>query len=485
MVIVRAEQDLYKTCKDSLQRRYTESTDPDAKVYPETYSKAINVLNNTKKDKRPKQSGPIQAERISKQNEELRSFMQASGTFRCFICGKLECKGGNKCPKKGINKSKWAAHIAMKKMDQMSQSFVQVQEETQSDEQVSTITQPTTASTSDGSPAWMYFQCFATQCEQLSKQVGILKATNLSTSKTMSGNMFKTHMLLDNHTSDHLVVNQAFVGKVEKVPQDIDMHTNTGMQAINRQVPLSNVGKVWFDDEMISNVLSQANWLMVLIWRLTTSRRPRMEETTLPSSISPTSKTIKFTRIGDHYAYKPPTLTAVGLVQTVEDNKKLFTNAQVKRADKAKTLMKTIMMLTIKTLKQASLLNQIQNCPVTDKDCDVAIQIYGKDIAELKGKSMRSEPTPAVDDVVATPRWLLYLHKNVHLFLDIMYVNGLPFLMSISKHLFYQSATYLKDEQANTLYEAMDDIFNKYNNVGYKIKHISADNQFQSSLEDI
>ena len=152
MVIVTAEQDLYKTCKDSLQQRYMKSTDADAKVYPEMCTKARNVLNNTKKDKRPKQAAPSQAEKMTKQNEELRSFMQATDTFQCFICGKLECKGGN-CPKKGINKSKWAAHIAMKKMDQMSQSFVQVQDESQSDDQVSTITQPTTASTSDCSLA--------------------------------------------------------------------------------------------------------------------------------------------------------------------------------------------------------------------------------------------------------------------------------------------------------------------------------------------
>ena len=147
--------------------------------------------------------------------------------------------------------------------------------------------------------------------------------------------------------------------------------------------------------------------------------------------------------------------------------------------------MKTLMMPTVKTLKRAILTNQIQNCPVTDKDCDIAIQIYGKDIASLKGKSTRSKATPAVDDVVAIPKRLLYLHKNVHLFLDIMYVNGLPFLMSISKHLYYCSAIYLKDEKADTLYKAMDGIFNKYNNAGYKIKHISADNQFQPSLEAI
>ena len=481
MVIVTAEQDLYKTCKDSLQRRYTESTDPDAKVYPETYTKAMNVLNNTKRDKRPKQSGPTQAEKISKQNEELRSFMQATDTFRCFICGKLECKGGNKCPKKGIDKSKWAAHIAMKKMDQMSQSFVQVQDESQSDDQVSTITQPTTASTSDGSPAWMYFQCFATKCEPKAAVHGILKATNLS---TMSGDMFKTHMLLDNQTSDHLIVNKDLVGKVEKVPQGIDMHTNTGMQAINQQAPLNNVGKVWFDDKMMANVLSQAKLADDPSFDVDYVKKTKNGGDYFTLKHLPTNKTIKFTRIGNHYAYKPK-LPAVGLVQTVDENKKLFTKAQVDQADKARTLMKTLMMPTIKTLKRAILTNQIQNCPVTDKDCDIAIQIYGKDIASLKGKSTRSKATPAVDDVVAIPKRLLYLHKNVHLFLDIMYVNGLPFLMSISKHLYYQSAIYLKDEKADTLYKAMDGIFNKYNNAGYKIKHISADNQFQPSLEAI
>ena len=42
MVIVTAEQDLHKTCKDSLQRRYMESMDRSRsiKVYPETYTKA-------------------------------------------------------------------------------------------------------------------------------------------------------------------------------------------------------------------------------------------------------------------------------------------------------------------------------------------------------------------------------------------------------------------------------------------------------------
>ena len=53
--ITTAEQDVHKACKDSLQRKFIKNTDPNSRVYPETYSKAINVLNNTENDKRPSQ----------------------------------------------------------------------------------------------------------------------------------------------------------------------------------------------------------------------------------------------------------------------------------------------------------------------------------------------------------------------------------------------------------------------------------------------
>ena len=59
------------------------------------------------------------------------------------------------------------------------------------------------------------------------------------------------------------------------------------------------------------------------------------------------------------------TAVASASVQTVEDDKKLFTKAQMDRADKAKNLMKTPMMPSVRTSKKATLTNQIQNCLVT------------------------------------------------------------------------------------------------------------------------
>ena len=150
--------------------------------------------------------------------------MQATDTFRCFICGKLECKGGNKCPKKGIDKSKWAAHIAMKKNgpDESESSYKYKTNLSLMTKWVLLLNLPLPQPVMVVQHGCIS-NAFATQCQQSTKPEGMLKVTNLL---TMSGNMFKTHMLLDNQTSDHLIVNQAFVGKVERVPQGINMHTN-------------------------------------------------------------------------------------------------------------------------------------------------------------------------------------------------------------------------------------------------------------------
>ena len=90
-----------------------------------------------------------------------------------------------------------------------------------------------------------------------------------------------------------------------------------------------------------------------------------------------------------------------------------------------------------------------------------------------------------MDTTVPIPEKILYIHKNVHLFIDIMFVNGFPFLMSISKNHMYRTGTYLVNMEHHTIHEALDEIFGKFNDAGYKIRHLSADNQFHKALDTI
>jgi hypothetical protein len=55
--------------------------------------------------------------------------------------------------------------------------------------------------------------------------------------------------------------------------------------------------------------------------------------------------------------------------------------------------------------------NQIKDWPVMIQYIDVATNIWGKNIAALKGKTTRSKTRPVARDYVKVPKLLLKLHK--------------------------------------------------------------------------
>ena len=56
-------------------------------------------------------------------------------------------------------------------------------------------------------------------------------------------------------------------------------------------------------------------------------------------------------------------------------------------------------------------MNMIKNFPVTTKDMDSAKNIFGTDIASLKGKTTQCKPTPVVQDIVKIPCGLMEAQK--------------------------------------------------------------------------
>jgi hypothetical protein len=48
--------------------------------------------------------------------------------------------------------------------------------------------------------------------------------------------------------------------------------------------------------------------------------------------------------------------------------------------------------------------NNIKDCPVTIQYIDVAMKIWGKNIATLKGKTTRSKTHPVARDYVTVPK---------------------------------------------------------------------------------
>ena len=79
--------------------------------------------------------------------------------------------------------------------------------------------------------------------------------------------------------------------------------------------------------------------------------------------------------------------------------------------------------------------NQIQNCPITSKDTTNAKFIFGPHLAGVRGKKVICTPKKVDSDHVAIPREFQLLHKSVTLVADVFFVNGITFLITLSRKL--------------------------------------------------
>ena len=85
----------------------------------------------------------------------------------------------------------------------------------------------------------------------------------------------------------------------------------------------------------------------------------------------------------------------------------------------------------IKILKASSL----PNCPVTPRDVIIANKLFGPDIGTLKGKTTRRGP-PIVDSAMSVDTTSILEHYGeITLCVDLMYVNKVPSLVTLSRNI--------------------------------------------------
>ena len=95
------------------------------------------------------------------------------------------------------------------------------------------------------------------------------------------------------------------------------------------------------------------------------------------------------------------------MVTTLAENRSNHSHRDFERAKKARKLYHVIGAPSIKNFKMMLRSNQIRNCPVTEKDVDLAEKIFGPDVATLKGKLVRTQPKERTDATIAVPKELI------------------------------------------------------------------------------
>eukprot|EP00957_Ditylum_brightwellii_P105271 8024703-Ditylum_brightwellii.AAC.1 len=81
-----------------------------------------------------------------------------------------------------------------------------------------------------------------------------------------------------------------------------------------------------------------------------------------------------------------------------------------------------------------------KNSEVAVEDITTAFKTFGPSAASPKGKSATMKGKEVVMDQVPVPRSVLRDHMKLTVSADVMFVNKIPFLVSISHHISFKTA---------------------------------------------
>jgi len=127
--------------------------------------------------------------------------------------------------------------------------------------------------------------------------------------------------------------------------------------------------------------------------------------------------------------------------------------------------------------------NHLINCPITVDDINRDEVIYGKPVPLFQGKMTRITPSPPCKNkLLPLPSCLLEHHMEINLYIDIFYVNGMPFFHTKSGKLNFLSVKYLQSRILTEVISGLNVVIDKYEERGFKITDIHGDPEFDSDI---
>ena len=132
--------------------------------------------------------------------------------------------------------------------------------------------------------------------------------------------------------------------------------------------------------------------------------------------------------------------------------------------------------------------NLIKDCPVKLKNCNDSKVIFGPELAGHQGKKVRQKPQRVEVEYVAIPRDIYSLHRFVTLTADIMFVNGVAFLITLSRQIRLVTIEHVPSRTALQLSNSLTKVKQLYGRGGFTVKIILMDMEFtkiENDMEDV
>ena len=183
--------------------------------------------------------------------------------------------------------------------------------------------------------------------------------------------------------------------------------------------------------------------------------------------------------------YYEPTKKDLVFLNTISKNKECFSKIKIKSDVKARELQHTLGFLTVKEVNWIFISNQIQNYSVDTKDVENSELIWGKDVPYIKWVTTRKKLIQVTEDLIRVPKDSLKLNKYLFLTMNIIFVNKIPFLITLIRNIDLTSTSHLPTQTARDIHKYFWCIYVFYLKHGFKITIVHSDGDFAPVREII
>jgi acetolactate synthase regulatory subunit len=187
----------------------------------------------------------------------------------------------------------------------------------------------------------------------------------------------------------------------------------------------------------------------------------------------------KQSRRGLYYLDTANSADHVVLVSTVADKKSKYTDRDYNRAHLARKIQILIGLPELRDFLRYIQHHSLPNCPIKQQDAINAANIFGCDIGSLKGKTTRRSLDGIHANITNIPRQIMEQYRDITLCVNLMFVNCIPFFLSISRNIRFITATVLSNRKETSLVKALTKIYDVYRKRGFRIQTVLGNSEFE------
>ena len=327
-------------------------------------------------------------------------------------------------------------------------------------------------------------------------------------------------VLLDSQSTSDVFVNGAFLKNIRKCKWTLRLRTQSGVCSINMIGDLPGVGTVWYYPEGVANILSQHRMITLSKWRVKfdsdlyyrtgnkldlcynciTGENVKVKFTPTdkglhvldcsdyfglerPNTVFGTEITDNKTRNGEGMCQvNAPELNNSDGIDSIQKSEDRFCERDRKRARRARRLQYVSGFPSIDTMIRSAETNGLMNSPVTKRDLILSWDMLGTSEHISAGKTTKTQP-PAInadEQLVELPPSIAQYYRDVEISVDVLHVNRLPFLASISKNIHYSTIDALDNMRIPTMESTIRQLMRSYSVRGFNVVAIHVDIQFKS-----